>query len=268
MYPRIPKITVARSNRSVNTSIVVMRSPPFGGNNLFHVPADAHIIPRAAPCQFAALERLLLFRGRPELPWPCSLVHLRELRCNIVRDAALLLLDAVAVLIVGELVLRQDIDLRAGALKITAHDRLLDAVPDARALAQTRGGIGDFDGSAVGCDSLARKGAETLVKKRKSGTGTVRQRSDGRWEGRVVIGYDDSGLPKTKNVLAKTKRECQEKLRQLTESMVGRNDRKVKSDMLFGDWLCCWYETHSKPTLRASTQNNYENVIHNHHCYC
>ena len=103
-----------------------------------------------------------------------------------------------------------------------------------------------------------------MAKKRKSGTGTVRQRGDGRWEGRVVIGYDDNGLPKTKNVLAKTKRECQEKLRQLTESMVGRNDRKVKSDMLFGDWLCYWYETHSKPTLRASTQNNYENVIYNH----
>jgi len=34
--------------------------------------------------------------------------------------------------------------------------------------------------------------------------------------------------------------------------------------MLFGDWLCHWYETHSKPTLRASTQNNYENVIYNH----
>ena len=103
-----------------------------------------------------------------------------------------------------------------------------------------------------------------MAKKRKSGTGTIRQRGDGRWEGRVVIGYDDSGFPKTKNVLAKTKRECQEKLRQLTESMVGRNDRKVKSDMLFGDWLCYWYENHSKPTLRASTQNNYENVIHNH----
>ena len=103
-----------------------------------------------------------------------------------------------------------------------------------------------------------------MAKKRKSGTGTVRQRGDGRWEGRVVIGYDDSGLPKTKNVLAKTKRECQEKLRQLTESMVGRNDRKVKPDMLFGDWLCYWYETHSKPALRASTQNNYENVIYNH----
>ena len=205
----------------------------------------------------------MLFQGRSCLR-PYSLVQLRELRCNIVRDAALLLLDAVAVLIVGKLVLRQDVDLRAGALKIAAHDRLLDAVLDARALAQARGGIGDLDGLAVGCDSLARKGAETLAKKRKSGTGTVKQRGDGRWEGRVVIGYDDNGLPKTKNVLAKTKRECQEKLRQLTESMVGRNDRKVKSDMLFGDWLCYWYETHSKPTLRASTQNNYENVIHNH----
>ena len=59
---------------------------------------------------------------------PYSLVQLRELRCNIVRDAALLLLDAVAVLIVGKLVLRQDVDLRAGALKVAAHDRLLDAV--------------------------------------------------------------------------------------------------------------------------------------------
>lgn len=34
--------------------------------------------------------------------------------------------------------------------------------------------------------------------------------------------------------------------------------------MLFGDWLCYWYENHSKPMLRASTQNNYENVIYNH----
>ena len=50
-----------------------------------------------------------------------------------------------------------------------------------------------------------------MARKRKSGTGTIRQRKDGRWEGRAVVGYDDKGLPKTKNVLAKTKHECQEK---------------------------------------------------------
>ena len=47
--------------------------------------------------------------------------------------------------------------------------------------------------------------------------GHSRQRKDGRWEGRIVIGYDDNGYPKTKNVLAKTKKECLEKLQKLKE---------------------------------------------------
>ena len=47
--------------------------------------------------------------------------------------------------------------------------------------------------------------------RRKNGQGTVRLRKDGRWEGRIVIGYDENGLPKTKNVTAKTKTECIEK---------------------------------------------------------
>ena len=37
--------------------------------------------------------------------------------------------------------------------------------------------------------------------RRDRGSGTVRKRSDGRWEGRVLVGYDEKGLPKTKNVL-------------------------------------------------------------------
>ena len=54
-----------------------------------------------------------------------------------------------------------------------------------------------------------------MARRRKSGSGTVRERKDGRWEGRIVIGYDERGLPKTKNVLAKTKTECLEKLEAL-----------------------------------------------------
>ena len=49
--------------------------------------------------------------------------------------------------------------------------------------------------------------------RRKNGTGGVSHRKDGRWEGRVVLGYDEKGLPKTKNVLAKTKGECLKKLK-------------------------------------------------------
>ena len=47
-----------------------------------------------------------------------------------------------------------------------------------------------------------------MAGKRKKGQGTIRLRKDGRWEGRVVVGYDAAGNPKTKNVLAKTKTEC------------------------------------------------------------
>lgn len=53
-----------------------------------------------------------------------------------------------------------------------------------------------------------------MAKRRPSGVGMVRKKEDGRWKGRVVIGYDERNLPKAKNVLAKTKSECVEKLKQ------------------------------------------------------
>lgn len=31
-----------------------------------------------------------------------------------------------------------------------------------------------------------------MARKRKNGEGTVRLRKDGRWEGRIVIGYDEN----------------------------------------------------------------------------
>ena len=97
-----------------------------------------------------------------------------------------------------------------------------------------------------------------MAKKRKNGEGTVRLRKDGRWEGRIVIGYDDNGLPKTKNVLAKTKKECVEKLQKLKEECGGLKPGKVRPEMPFGDWLTYWYENHCKPSIRPTTQKGYE----------
>lgn len=100
-----------------------------------------------------------------------------------------------------------------------------------------------------------------MGRKRKSGDGTVRLRKDGRWEGRVVVGYDDKGLPKTKNVLAKTKTECDEKLKALKNSIPPPTPTKIKADTPFGAWVEHWYETHSKPATRPSTQRYYEGII-------
>ena len=77
----------------------------------------------------------------------------------------------------------------------------------------------------------------------------------------MVIGYDDKGLPKTKNVLAKTKSECVEKLKTLKDALAPPAPPRIKADMPFGDWMEHWYERHSRPAARPSTRRIYEGYL-------
>ena len=43
------------------------------------------------------------------------------------------------------------------------------------------------------------------MKKREAGQGSLFKRNDGRWEGRVVIGYNEQNKPITKRVTSKDK---------------------------------------------------------------
>lgn len=103
-----------------------------------------------------------------------------------------------------------------------------------------------------------------MAKRRKSGEGGVHLRKDGRWEGRYVVGYDDKGYPQTKNVLAKTKGECLEKLKALKEQIGPLPKAQAAPGMTFGEWLDHWYRTYSQPNIRAGTQENYERRIYQH----
>ena len=103
-----------------------------------------------------------------------------------------------------------------------------------------------------------------MAKKRKMGEGTLRHRKDGRWEGRMVIGYDENGWPKTKSVLAKTRKECLEKLEKLKREdfvFTGRLPSRAKADMPFGEWIELWYTAFAKPGIRPNTQATYESQI-------
>ena len=100
--------------------------------------------------------------------------------------------------------------------------------------------------------------------KRKRGDGSLHLRKDGRWEGRVVIGYDEKGLPVTKNVLARTKNECAAKLAQLREMLKEPALNQPKPGILLADWLDLWYQGYKKPNLRPNTQMSYERRIYQH----
>lgn len=81
----------------------------------------------------------------------------------------------------------------------------------------------------------------------------------------MVIGYDEKGLPKTKNVLAKTKGECVEKLKALKATITPPVPTKTKADMPFGDWLSFWYES-VQSGLRPNTRHDYEQKIRLYIC--
>lgn len=103
-----------------------------------------------------------------------------------------------------------------------------------------------------------------MSKKRKRGSGTLRKRADGRWEARVVVGYDDKGQPITKNVTANEKAKCLEKFEKLKEEINLIQRDTVKADMPFGEWIDFWYRHYCQMTIRQSTQASYENKIYNH----
>ena len=103
-----------------------------------------------------------------------------------------------------------------------------------------------------------------MAKKRKNGEGTLRKRTDGRWEARVVIGYDENNLPRTKNVTAVNKEKCLEKLEKLKQEIGMVQPDKIKAEMEFGKWMDFWYQQYSKITLRPTTQSEYESLIYKH----
>ena len=92
----------------------------------------------------------------------------------------------------------------------------------------------------------------------------IYRRKDGRWEGRVVIDYDEKGLPKTKNVLAKTKTECVAKLKALRERLETPTPEVPKAGLSLGVWLDHWYQDYKKASLRPNTQMSYERRIYQH----
>ncbi len=94
-----------------------------------------------------------------------------------------------------------------------------------------------------------------MSKKNANGAGTIRQRSDGRWEARYTVGFDTgTGKQIQKSVYGKTQKEVRQKLAQAT-SEIDTGEYVEPSKMNVANWLKIWlsdYTGNVKPfTLRA-----------------
>ena len=103
-----------------------------------------------------------------------------------------------------------------------------------------------------------------MAKKRANGEGSIRKRSDGRWEGRYTAGYyPDTGKRIIKNVLGKTQAEVKAKLKKAIEE-AGSLDVAKAGKYTVAEWLRLWFEVYAKPNLRFSTAEYYRRGIELH----
>lgn len=88
--------------------------------------------------------------------------------------------------------------------------------------------------------------------------GTMRQRSNGRWEARYRAGDG-----RQHSVYGKTRREAQERLR-AAQRNADHGIQPIGERMTTGEYLDLWLATSVRPRLRASTAENYATIVRVH----
>ena len=102
-----------------------------------------------------------------------------------------------------------------------------------------------------------------MANKRPDGDGLVRKRSDGRWEGRIVVGHKEDGKPIYRSVFAKTQKELMEKLHRSIETFRDV-ELKENSNLTLGEWLDKWLDERMRFTVRESTLDGYRRIANNY----
>ena len=97
--------------------------------------------------------------------------------------------------------------------------------------------------------------------RRAQGEGSIRQRPDGRWEGKYTAGRDPgTGNQIRRSVYADTQDDVRKKLREALQSL--DDGTYVKPDRItVGSWLETWFKVYFQPNHRASTATVYDSNI-------
>ena len=107
--------------------------------------------------------------------------------------------------------------------------------------------------------STPEESEETLSTNRKSakGAGTLRKRSDGRWEGRYSIGFDaKTGKQIQKSVYGKNQKEVRQKISQIVTE-IDDGSYIEPNTMKLGTWMDIWLQDYTG-NVKPATYSAYE----------
>ena len=116
-----------------------------------------------------------------------------------------------------------------------------------------------------------------MSNRKNRGDGSIRKRSDGRWEGRYTAGRnEETGKLIYKSVLARTQAECKRQLREavwnrehkatpltgLAQETQGTSAPQMNcQEYTVAQWLQTWYDLYAKQNIRESTQIQYSYLM-------
>ena len=101
------------------------------------------------------------------------------------------------------------------------------------------------------------------MRKRARGEGTIKKRSDGRWEAQYLTGeYDEQGKAIRRSLYAKTREEVSKKLNAVTNS-INVGTYIAPNEMTVSDWLNTWKESYLVG-VKESTKQQYAYNIRIH----
>jgi integrase len=103
-----------------------------------------------------------------------------------------------------------------------------------------------------------------MSNKRANGEGTIRQRSNGRWEARVVVGIDSgTGRPLRRSIYGNTQTAVRKKMTAVRRDL-DRGAYQAPSKMTVSGWFDEWMQTFCKNKLKPLTYSTYENGVKTH----
>lgn len=99
--------------------------------------------------------------------------------------------------------------------------------------------------------------------KSAAGAGNIRQRSDGRWEARVITGHDPgTGKAIRRSIYGQTQKEVRQKLSKLTVEL-DEGTYKNPQKITVGEWLDIWLAEYL-PDVKPRTKDSYASTVKNH----
>ena len=97
--------------------------------------------------------------------------------------------------------------------------------------------------------------------KNAKGSGTIRKRSDGRWEARYTTGIDPkTGKQTQKSVYGKTQKEVRQKLTEVTAEIDSGTYLEQTKDTV-GEWLDTWLKTYALYSVKSYTYYAFDGIF-------